>query len=287
MMSGKLVMVTGATAGIGAATARELARRGAHVVAVGRSPERIDALCEVIRKETLGAQIEGLCADLSSRADIHAMCDVFRERHGRLDVLVNNAGGLFLKRKESVDGVEMTFALNHLGYFLLTRLLLDTLIAAAPSRIVNVSSTAHTRASLDFDDLEGRRNYRGFKAYADSKFANLLFTYELARRLEGTGVTVNALHPGVVATQFASANGWKGAAIQMLMRLFAISPEAGARTVVYLATSPDVEGVTGKYFDKERAVESTPASHDRAAAARLWDVSEQMTGLASRPALNP
>jgi NAD(P)-dependent dehydrogenase (short-subunit alcohol dehydrogenase family) len=174
----------------------------------------------------------------------------------------------------------MTFAVNHLAYFLLTRLLLDVLKASAPARIINVSSRAHGGVTIPFGDLKAERRYNGWRAYKQSKLANLLFTYELARRLEGTGVTANALHPGLVRTGFASNNGWRGQTWQFFARWLAISPEEGARTVVYLAASPEVAGVSGKYFVKERAVPSSPASYDEAAAKRLWQVSEEQTGLA-------
>ena len=277
-MRGKTVLVTGASAGIGAVTVRRLAAMGATVAAVGRDRDRTDALVERARAETPGAAVDGLLADLSSQVGVRRLADEVLDRYPRLDVLVNNAGAIFFGRQESVDGVEMTFALNHLGYFLLTGLLLERLKASAPARVVNVSSAAHRRGRIDFDDLQSRRGYGGWAAYSNSKLANLLFTYELARRLEGTGVTVNALHPGLVATRFGANNGWLSRALRQLANLFSISAEEGARTVVYLASSPDVEGVTGKYFVRERAAKSIPASHDGEAAARLWRVSEELTG---------
>ena len=280
-LTGKVVLVTGATAGIGAVTARALAERGATVVVAGRSRERCEATVDQVRRATGNAGVEAIVADLSVQADVRRLAREFQDRFPRLDVLVNNAGAMFARRRESADGIEMTFALNHLGYFLLTALLLDTLKASAPARVVNVASEAHRMVpGLDFDDLEvRRRRYRGFRAYARSKLANVLFTYELARRLEGTGVTANALHPGFVATSFMSGNGATGWMMRRLADLAAIPPEAGARTTIFLASSPAVEGVSGRYFVKEREVASSPASRDEAAARRLWQVSEQMTGM--------
>jgi retinol dehydrogenase-12 len=282
-MQGKVVLITGATDGIGFVAARELARLGAAVVAVGRNADKTAAVVERIRKETGNPHVEGLLADLSSQQDIRRLAQQFRERHDRLDVLLNNAGALFHPRRESVDGIEMTFALNHLGYFLLTNLLLDLLKASAPSRIVNVSSAAHHRGRLDFDDLQRKRGYFSFGVYSASKLANLLFTYELARRLQGTGVTANALHPGLVASRFAVNNGWLGGVLRGLIWAFGIRPEQGARTLIYLASSPEVEGVTGEYFQNEKVRESSPASHDEEAARRLWDISESLTRRAPSP----
>jgi NAD(P)-dependent dehydrogenase (short-subunit alcohol dehydrogenase family) len=279
-MSGKVCLVTGATSGIGLVTARELARRGARVVLVGRNPVRTEAAVAQIRAEAGGPDVESLLADLSSQEQIRDLARRFRERHPRLDVLVNNAGGMWLRRERTADGLEMTFAVNHLAYFLLTHLLLDALRAGAPARVVNVSSEAHRKAAIDFDDLQGERSYSGWRQYCRTKLMNLLFTYALARRLGGSGVTANALHPGWVATGFAGNNGWRGRLWQAAANLFAIRPEEGARTVVYLAASPEVAGVTGKYFVRERAVPSSPASYDEAAGERLWQVSLGLTHLA-------
>ena len=198
-------------------------------------------------------------------------------------MLINNAGGIWMNRQMTVDGLEMTVAVNHLAPFLLTHLLLDLLKAGTPARIVNVASRAHGRAALDFADLVGERNYGGWRQYCRSKLMNVLFTYELARRLEGTAVTANTLHPGWVATGFAANNGWKGWLLRLAARLFAIGPEKGARTVVYLASSPAVEGVSGRYFVRERAVLSSPASYDEVSRQRLWQWSLDRTGLASFP----
>jgi NAD(P)-dependent dehydrogenase (short-subunit alcohol dehydrogenase family) len=276
-MRDKIVLITGATDGIGLVMARELARLGATIVAVGRNADKTAAVVERIRAETGNPRVEGLLADLSSQRDIHRLAQQFIERHDRLHVLLNNAGALFHPRRESVDGIEMTFALNHLGYFLLTNLLLDVLKASAPARIINVSSAAHRRTKLDLNDLQYRLSYRGMRVYSASKLANLLFTYELARRLHGTGVTVNALHPGLVATRFAAGSSWVSRLLRGLIWCFGISPEQGARTPIYLASSPEVEGVTGKYFQNEKIAESSPASHDEEAARRLWEISESLT----------
>jgi NAD(P)-dependent dehydrogenase (short-subunit alcohol dehydrogenase family) len=280
-MRDKVCLVTGATSGIGLVTARELVRRGARVVVVGRDPARCENAVRKIADATGGRQAETLLADLSSQRQVRELARQFRERHGRLDVLVNNAGGLWLERRLTEDGLEMTFAVNHLAYFRLTHLLLDTLKASAASRVVNVASAAHRGATLDFNDLQGERGYSGWQAYCRSKLANILFTYELARRLQTTGVTANALHPGWVATGFGGGNGWRGRLLRGVAALFALGEEAGARTSVYLATSPEVEGVTGRYFDRERPVASSPASLDEDAARRLWRVSEELTGVAA------
>ena len=276
-MHGKVCLVTGATSGIGLVTARELARRGAHVVLVGRSAEKCAAAVEQIQTQTGNREVEALLADLSSKSQIRELARQFRERHARLDVLVNNAGGIWMKRQLTVDGYEMTFAVNHLAYFLLTQLLLETLAASAPARVINVSSEAHRKAGMVFDDLMGERGYGGWHAYCQSKLANVLFTYEQARRLGGTGVTVNALHPGWVSSGFAGNNGWKGDILQLLARWFAISPEEAARTVLYLATAPEAAGASGKYFVREHAVSSSRASCDEAAAQRLWQLSLELT----------
>ena len=278
-MQGKTVLVTGATNGIGLVTARELARLGAQVTLLSRDPARCAAVAQVIKNET-GSPVEFIAADLSTLSGIMQAAAAFKQRHTRLHVLVNNAGALFFRRNLTVDGFEMTFALNHLNYFLLTNLLLDILKASAPARILNVSSDAHAGALIDFDDLQSERHYRGMRAYGQSKLANLLFTYELARRLEGSRVTVNALHPGFVATGFARNNGWIVAFGMRMLGLFIRKPEQGAQTSIYLAASPDVEGVTGKYFFDCKPIESSPLSHDQALAEKLWQVSLELTGSA-------
>jgi NAD(P)-dependent dehydrogenase (short-subunit alcohol dehydrogenase family) len=278
-MPGKICLVTGATNGIGLVAARELAQRGAHVVLVGRSRSRCEAAVAQIQTQTGNRQVEALAADLSSQRQVRALAGQFRERYPRLDVLVNNAGGMWLRRETTEDGLEMTVAVNHLASFLLTYLLLDVLQASAPARVVNVSSRAHSKATRNFHDLMGERGYNGWQQYCRSKLMNLLFTDELARKLEGTGVTANALHPSWVATGFAGNNGWKGRLWQFIARCLAINAEQGARTVVFLASSPEVASVNGRYFVQERIVPSSPAASDPASAQRLWQVSQELTHL--------
>jgi retinol dehydrogenase 12 len=269
-MEGKICLVTGATDGIGKVTARVLAERGATVVGVGRDPGKIKAALADTGKTS--GTLEFMTADLSSQAQIRALAAAFKAKYNRLDVLVNNAGALFSSYRESVDGIEMTFALNHLAYFLLTRLLLDTIIASSPARIVNVASDAHQGSEINFDDPGYRQQYSGWTAYGASKLANILFTYELARRLDGTGVTVNALHPGFVDSNFQRAAG-------LTMRGHLTNDE-GADTQIWLATADEVEGVTGKFYVRRRETRSSDASYDEAAARRLWEVSAEMVGLA-------
>jgi NAD(P)-dependent dehydrogenase (short-subunit alcohol dehydrogenase family) len=279
-MKGKVVLITGATSGIGFFTARELADMGATMVFVARSRQKAEERRDRIIEETGNSSVEFLVADLSSRQQVHAAARQFAARHDGLDVLINNAGAFFQKRMESVDGIEMTFALNHLAPFLLTNLLLESLERRAPSRVVTVSSHAHESAVMSFEDVEGRRRYSGWRAYGQSKLANLLFTYELAQRLEGSGVTVNALHPGFVATGFGMNNGpFMRGAMFLAQRFGAIGPEEGARTSIYLASSPEVEAVTGKYFVKNRALPSSPASSDEESMRRLWEISTEMVRL--------
>jgi retinol dehydrogenase-12 len=281
-MTGKVCLITGATGGIGAVTALALAQRGATVVVVGREPQRCQATVTEIKRRSGNNQVSYLLADLAAQRAIHELASVFYEQFARLDVLINNAGALFMTRQESPDHIEMTFALNHLSYFLLTHLLMEPLRAAPAARIINVSSDAHQNAKLNFDDLESKRHYSGFAVYGSSKLANILFTYELARRLEGSGITANALHPGFVATNFATNNGWLTRFImRVLLHRFALSPEEGARTTIFLATSRAVEGVTGRYFSHEMPASSSSETHNLAAARQLWQISEQMTGLSS------
>jgi retinol dehydrogenase 12 len=273
-MNDRTALVTGANKGIGKHIARLLAAEGLTVYVGARDAVRGQRAVEEIGD---GARLLVLdVTDPDGIARVAAQVD-------RLDVLVNNAGALLMDRRESVDGIEMTFALNHLAYFLLTNLLLDRLRESAPSRIVVVSSDAHRGVTMDFDDLEGRAKYGGFRAYSRSKLANVLFVRELARRLEGTGVTANALHPGFVASGFFSGDGPAWWAMRRLAGLIAVTPERGAKTSVYLASSPEVEGVTGRYFVKDKPVEPSSAARDEEAARRLWRVSEEMTGqVASR-----
>jgi NAD(P)-dependent dehydrogenase (short-subunit alcohol dehydrogenase family) len=282
LMRGKVCIVTGANSGIGKVTALELAKQGATVVMVCRSRERGEAAQQEIMTESGSETVDLLLADLSSMASARSMVDEFKRKYDRVDVLVNNAGALFSERKESADGLEMTFALNHMGYFLPTMLLLDMLKSSAPARIINVSSDAHRNGRIDFNDLQSKRRYSSFPAYAKSKLENVLFTVELARRLAGSGVTVNALHPGFVRTNFGG-NTSGGGIVTFLFRVFvkfvAISTERGAETAVYLAISPEVEGVTGQYFHKKKAVEPALQAKDMQIARRLWEESERLAGI--------
>lgn len=277
-MQNKTVIVTGANAGIGRVTALELAKMGAHVVMVCRDEERGAAAQQAIIQQSGNNQVDLLLADLSSQPSLHKLATTIQQAYNRLDVLVNNAGAMFASRQATGDGLEMTFALNHMNYFLLTNLLLDLLKASAPSRIVNVSSEAHRGAQLNFADLQNAKGfYMGFDVYGQSKLANIYFTYELARRLEGTGVTANTLHPGFVATNFAKNNGLLYRLGMLVMRPLAVNDHKGAETQIYLASSPEVEGVTGKYFNKKKAVSSSNVSYDVAAAQRLWSISASLS----------
>jgi NAD(P)-dependent dehydrogenase (short-subunit alcohol dehydrogenase family) len=277
----KIILITGATNGIGKVAALELAKLGATIVIVGRNPEKTSQVVNFIKGHSNNSAVEGLIADLSSISEVRNLAHAFRQTHSHLHVLINNAGGIFANRKVSVDGYEYTFALNHLAYFTLTNLLLDMLLADAPSRVINVSSNAHIGASLNFNDLQTEHHYGygGYRAYGQSKLANLLFTYELARRLVGTDVTVNAVHPGSVATGFGHNNS---GAMELGMRIFhqfSLTPEQGADTLIYLASSPEVEGITGKYWNNRKAIASSTQSCDEQAQQRLWVVSAQMVGL--------
>ncbi len=281
-MDGRICIVTGATSGLGLVVARELAARGATVVVMGRDPAKAREAAASIRAAVTGIQVEALAADLSSQAEVRRVAAEFGQRHGTLAVLVNNAGAYLPHRRVSVDGVEMTFAINYLAPFLLTHLLLGRLKQDPSGRVVNVSSNAHVRAHLDLDDPQGgRSHYSGFAAYARSKLADLLFTYELARRLAESSVTVNALHPGLAATHMVQSEGGPSALVfRYLSRFFGRSAEDGARTSVYLATSPEVEHVSGQYFSDCKPARSSQESYDRFAGSRLWEISERMTGLA-------
>jgi NAD(P)-dependent dehydrogenase (short-subunit alcohol dehydrogenase family) len=279
-LRGRTVILTGATNGIGRATALALARMGAALAIVARDRTRGEATVAEIRAQT-GATPDLLLADLSSQASIRSLAAEILARYPRVDVLVNNAGVVNLKREETADGIEATFAVNHLGYFLLTNLLLDRLKASAPARIVNVASDAHKFVGgMRWDDLEWRRGYKAMRVYGQSKLANILFTRELARRLAGTGVTVNAVHPGAVSTGLGKQNGWWAAALIKVLGLFFRTPEQGAATSIHLASSPAVDGVSGRYFADQKEARPSRAAEDDAAARRLWDLSSQMTGLA-------
>jgi NAD(P)-dependent dehydrogenase (short-subunit alcohol dehydrogenase family) len=276
-MQGRVCLITGGTNGIGKSTAMELARMGATVVIVGRNAEKTSRVVEEIRAASGNVNVDSLLADLSSQQEVRRLADEFKSKYPHLHVLLNNAGGTFTTRQLSVDGIEMTFALNHLAYFLLTSLLLDTLKASAPARIINVSSDAHAGGKIEFDNLQGERSYSGFGPYGNSKLANILFTIELAHRLEGTGVTVNSLHPGLVNTGFGRNNpGLLMKVMGVLIPLIARSPEKGARTSIYLASSPDVQNISGKYFVDSKVTQPAPQAADMAVARSLWDVSAEM-----------
>jgi len=280
-MTGKTVLVTGATGGIGRAAAIGLASLGARVGITGRDRARVDAAAAAISRASGGSTVDVFVADMSSQAEVRRLADEVLTAYPRLDVLLNNVGGFWAHRHVTADGLEHTFALNHLAPFLLTNLLLDRLIASAPARIVTVSSGAQSIGKIDFDDLMGERKYSGQRAYNQSKLANVMFTYELARRLEGTGVSASALHPGVTRTAFGAEDPTGAMApLIAVLRPFMKSPEQGADTAVYLASSPDVEGVTGRYFAGRKAKRSNKSSYDTAATARLWDVSADLVGLA-------
>jgi NAD(P)-dependent dehydrogenase (short-subunit alcohol dehydrogenase family) len=276
-MKGKTVLVTGATNGIGLVTARELARLGGQVTIISRNAEKCAAVAGQIHATT-GNPVEFIAVDLSTLSGMMQAAATFKQRHTHLHVLINNAGGVFFKRMLTVDGNEMTFALDHLNYFLLTNLLLDLLKTSAPARIVNVSSRSHYRAKIDFDNLQGEKHFRGMQAYGQSKLANVLFTYALARRLEGSGVTANALHPGFVATGFTRNNGpLYDVGMRLITPVFARTPERGAQTSLYLATSPEVAEVTGKYYVDSKPVRSSPISYELDTAEKLWQVSLELT----------
>jgi NAD(P)-dependent dehydrogenase (short-subunit alcohol dehydrogenase family) len=281
-LSGKTCMITGATSGIGKAAALELAKLGPRLVLVARDAARAEQTVEEIAGQTGNRNVEVMLADLSSLDQVRRLAEDFLVIGSPLHVLLNNAGVVMLRRQETVDGFETTFAVNHLSYFLLTVLLLDRLEASAPARIVNVASDAHAYAGgpLDFDDLQSTKGYASMKVYGKSKLANILFTRELARRLAGTGVTANCLHPGLVGSNLGRNNGVLGKFATLLLRPIARSTAKGAETAVYLCSSPDVEGVSGKYFfDKKQKWPKRYAQSDED-ARRLWDVSLQMTALA-------
>jgi NAD(P)-dependent dehydrogenase (short-subunit alcohol dehydrogenase family) len=280
-MQGKTALITGANQGIGKASALALGKMGAKLILVCRNAEK--ARAAVLDLERDGVKnVELIVGDVSSQAEIRRIAAEVKTRHDRLDVLLNNAGVLVTSRRTTVDGIEETFAVNHLGYFLLTSLLLDLLVLSAPARIVNVSSEAHRTAKMHWDDLEFESGYSQFAAYGQSKLCNILFTRELARRLDGKGVTVNALHPGVVASGFGQTDGGLMSFFIRLAHPFMIGPEKGARTQVWLASSPDVEGISGKYFDKCAEREPNRAARDDAGAKKLWAISEEMTHLSER-----
>jgi NAD(P)-dependent dehydrogenase (short-subunit alcohol dehydrogenase family) len=279
-MRRKTVLITGANQGIGKATAFALARQGAKVVIVSRNGEKGRSAAAEIGAASGFEAVDLIVADLSTQAAVREVAAEFRSRHERLDVLVNNAGVFVPKRQVTSDGVEETFAVNHLAYFLLTRELLGTLKASAPARIVNVSSDAHRHGKMHWADLQFEsHHYSAWRAYAQSKLANVLFTYELARRLEGTGVTANALHPGVVASGFGRTYPGSMALLYKLGGPFMLTPEQGAQTSICLASSPEVEGTNGKYFARSRPAKSSALSHCEASQRKLWALSERLVAV--------
>lgn len=279
-MGGMTCLVTGATSGIGYETALGLARAGARVGIVGRDPRKVLASAASIREAVPGAGIDDFVADLSSQAETRRLIDEVRAAYDRLDVLVNNAGAIFDRHQTTVDGIERTWALDHLAYMQVTLGLLDLLKASAPARVVNVASRVHMNGAIDLDDIDLTRSYSPLKAYSQAKLGNVVFTAALARRLAGSGVTANSLHPGVVATGFAGdTGGWFGFGWK-LIRPFLIAPSDGAATSLHLATSPQVDGISGRYFAKCRPVQPSAAARDEALQEKVWALSLRQLGLA-------
>ena len=277
-MDGKTCLITGGSDGIGYAAALELARMGATVLIAGRNPAKTAAAATRIIEDTGNPSVRYVLADLSSQSEVRRLAAQIKEELPRLDVLMNNAGAVFLSRRRSVDGVEMTFALNHLGPFLLTTLLLDFMRGSSPARIVNVSSGAHFSArNFRLEDLPMLESSGGYRAYARSKLCNILFTYQLARRLEGSGLTVNALHPGLVRTNIARNNGLLGRVVNFFIGAGGVNAARGASTMIHLASSPEVECLSGRYFVDSRAVQSSALSYDAGLGAGLWELSERLT----------
>jgi retinol dehydrogenase 14 len=278
-MGGKTVLITGGTSGIGKATAVALAAMGANVVITGRNAERGEAALEEIKGQSTNVDVELILADLCVQGEVSRLAETFLARHDRLDVLVNNAGLVLSKRAETPDGIEMTLAINHLAPFLLTNLFLDRLKESVPGRVITTSSEAQRWGNLDFGDLQSRRKYRGFPVYGMTKLANIMFTYELADRLKGTGITANCLHPGGVGTNFGKNNGGPMALFFRAFKPFMRSPERGADTLIWLASSSEVEGISGKYFLDRKEIEAKEIAYDPDARRRLWEISEDLTGL--------
>ena len=278
-MAGKVCIVTGANGGIGKATVLGLANLGATVVLVCRSRERGEAALAEVKEKSNNDHVSLLIADLSSQGEVRKLAENFKSQHSALHVLINNAGIIPRKREVTVDGLETQFAVNYLAPFLLTNLLLDMLKSNAPARVVTVASDMHRGATIDFGDLQSERAYKPLRVYCRTKLANVLFTKELARRLQGTGVTANCLHPGVVATKLLADAMGMPRTLRPSTRLIGSSPDRGARTSIYLATSPEVEGVSGKYFVRQKAVESSKVSYDENMASQLWRVSAELTRL--------
>lgn len=274
-LQNKNIIVTGGSTGIGLESARGLADTGASVWIVGRNESKLKMAVEDIKQSTGNDKVDYFMADLSSIASIKDVSRLIQSKLDHLDVLLNNAGAIFMTRKVSVDGFEMSFALNHINYFLLTTLLLDLIKSTPKARIVNVSSSAHYTGHINFSDLQSN-NFSAMRAYSASKLMNVLFTYELAKRLVGAGITVNALHPGFVASNFGKSNGGIMVPIFKLVHLGAIDCREGAKTSIFLSSSPDVEGVTGRFFDKCKAVKSSKESYDQDVALRLWDETDKL-----------
>ena len=277
-MSNKICVVTGATSGIGKETAKALALKGANVIVVGRSAKKCIATVKSLKQQTGNTLIDYMCADLSDLSQVNNLAAALKQNYPRMDVLVNNAGAYFKKRRYvSTDGYEMTLALNYLSPFLLTSLLIESLQKSEQGRIINVSSNAHYKGKIHLDDLQLNNQYNGFNAYAQSKLALVLFTYELARRLKNSKITVNALHPGFVATNFGKNNGWFRFYLRRFIKRSEISAEEGAKTCIYLAASPEVSSITGGYFIEEKQVKSSADSYDQNMAEKLWGISEILT----------
>ena len=278
-MKEKVCMITGANSGIGKVTALKLAEMGATVIMVCRNKEKGELAKAEIMESSRKKSIELMLADLSSQKSIRKLCKEFARKYQRLDVLINNAGGIFGKHQFTEDGIEWTFAVNHLAYFLLTNLLLEILKSSAPARIVNVASEGHRVGTMDFDDLQGEKKYRMMTAYFQSKLANVLFTYDLAQQLAGTGVTANCVHPGVVASNFGDSGSKIFRFLVQLAKPFFISAEKGAETPVYLASALEIEGVSGKYFVRKKEVKSSPESYNTLIAKKLWTISAELVQL--------
>lgn len=276
-MNGKVCLVTGATDGIGKVSARVLAELGAKVIIVGRNPEKSAIVLAELRSISGNENIDLLMADLAVMQEVRDLAEQVISRYDRIDVLLNNAGGYFTKHEITSDGLEMTFALNHMSYFLLTNKLMELLKYSAPARIVNVSSDAHYGVDMEFENLNGEQEYKAWKAYQKSKLANVLFTYELLKKVPGN-ITVNCLHPGFVATNFGHNNGgFFGPVLKIAQRISAIDPEEGAKTSIFLCSAPEVKGVSGKYFYKCQPKTSSRESRNMDTGKRLWQISSDIT----------
>jgi NAD(P)-dependent dehydrogenase (short-subunit alcohol dehydrogenase family) len=281
-LKGKVCLITGGTSGIGRVSATALAAEGAEVIITGRNLQKSEVAVQQIRSETGNQLVHYLLADFSDLEQVRVLAGNFKERFSGLNVLVNNAGSFFNTRRETKYRVEKTFLVNHLAPFLLTNLLLDTIHGSGEARIINVSSDAHRYGTLDFEDLCFKRVYIGMKAYSRSKLTNIMFTYELVRRLGDSDVTVNALHPGHVATDiWRNDFSFVGPALKRIMGLFSLTPEEGADNSIYLASSSEVAGVTGKYFVRREPAQSSPLSYDENLAEGLWEISEKLTSITS------